>query len=233
MESESNFSSAGAKMSTPRTNTLIAVVVLLALLALVSGASALTNVSGLIRAQQFAASGTFPGGNGGNFRGGNGGNFQGGNGGNFQGDNGGNLPGGNGGNFQGGNGGNFPGGNGGNFQGGTGRAQGRGGALFTTNGIFRALGLNFQSIGYINLGIAVLGIILLLVCAFGVWSQKRWALNLTVVVTAVYLLGALGSLFFGAGRSDMVRTGLDLLSFGGMIALLILAFWPSTRSAVS
>jgi hypothetical protein len=225
MESESNFSRAGAKMSTPRTNTLIAVVVLLALLALVSGASALTNVSGLIRAQQFAASGTFPGGNGGNFRGGNGGNFPG--------ENGGNLPGGNGGNFQGGNGGNFPGGNGGNFQGGTGRAQGRGGGLFTTNGIFRALGLNFQSIGYINLGIAVLGIILLLVCAFGVWSQKRWALNLTVVVTAVYLLGALGSLFFGAGRFDLMRTGLNLLSFGGTIALLILAFWPSTRSAVS
>lgn len=187
-------------MVTPRTKTLIATVILLVLLALVSGTSAAINLLGVNRAQALGANGALQGtpGPGRNFQGGPGnGNT-----------------------------------NNGNFQNGNGRFQGRGGGAFG-GGMLRALGLDFQMMGYLNLGIAALGIILLLVAAAGIWAQKRWALYLSVVIAALFLLGALPGLFFGAGRFTLLRTGLDVLSAGSTLAALVLALWPSTRSAVS
>ena len=153
------------------------------------------------------------------------------------------TPGAGGGNFPGpggGNGGggglNFPGagggnaGGGGNFAGpGGAGAAGRGGgfSMFT---IIRALGLPFQVIGIINIALPVIGILLLVFCAFGVWKMKRWGLNLATLLSVIFLIGAVSALLTPLGRNiNWLRIGLNALSLVGSLPILGLSFLPSVR----
>jgi hypothetical protein len=197
-------------MATTRTKSLTTIAILLIVLAVLSITSAVTMRIGFAggRPQRDPNGNTAPGGN---FQGGNGGG-----GGNFQGGNGG------GGGFQGGNGG------GGNFQG---RAGSGGFNLF---GATRSLGISPQVFGYINIGIMVIGILLLLLCAYGVWKQKRWALNLAIVVALLFLLGALPGLFFGGGRFfNVLRTAITILDVVASVAIIVMGILPSVRDSVS
>lgn len=137
---------------------------------------------------------------------------------------------GNGGNFQGGNGnnGNFQGGNGNN-----GNAQARGGG-FNAFSIFRTAGINFQIIGYISTGITILGIILALLSAWGVWKQKRWGLNLAMVLALLFLLAAAPGLFSLGGRNiNWLRTSITILNLVASVPILVLGILPSVRDTVS
>ncbi len=146
-------------------------------------------------------------------------------------------PGATGGNFQGGNGnnGNFQGGNGnnGNFQGGNGNNgnfQARGGTNAFSS-IFRLLGPSF---GYISIGITVLGIVLSLLSAWGVWKQKRWGLNLAMVLALLFLVAALPGLFSLGGRNiNWLRTSITVLNLIASVPILVLGILPSVRDFVS
>ena len=186
-------------MSTPRSKALIATVILLVMLALVSGASLAVNQFGAARTRQgrsvlpvgTPSTGTpAPG----------------------------ETP-------QAGprTGSGRPGG--GNF-------SGRGGG-FGLAGIFRALGIDSQSMSYVTLAIAGLGILLLLVSAIGVWMRKRWALYLAIGMAVLFLLGALPGLLLGGGRFTPLRTVLDLSNAALAVGVLFLGLLPSTRSSVS
>lgn len=188
---------------------ILIIASLLIVLALLSGTSALTSRIGFARTRQ---PGAF-----------NSNNAQGGN---FQGNNGNNAPGGN---FQGGNGGNFQGGNtpGGNF-------QGRGGGGFNAFTIFRTAGINPQVFGYISIGVTILGILLALLSAYGVWKQKRWGVNLGMVIALLFLLGAMPGLFALGGRNvNILRTSLTVLSLLASVPILVLSILPSVRDYLS
>jgi hypothetical protein len=193
-------------MDTTRTKSLTTIAILLVVLAVLSITSAVTARIGFGR-------GRFQGNFDGN--GAQGGNFQ--RGVNPQNGNGG------GGNFQGGGGGNFQGGNGGGFRGG-------GGGAF---GILRNLGLGGAAFLYINIGITVIGILLALLCAYGVWKQKRWGLNLGIVVALLFLLGALPGLFFGGARFNLLGTIMSILNIGASAAIIVMGILPSVRDSVS
>jgi len=189
-------------MTTTRTKSITTIFILLIVLAVLSATSALTSRIGF-------GAGARPQGNfngyaapGGNNQGG--GNAQGGNGA--------------GGNFQGGAGG-------GNF-------QGRGGGGFNMFSTTRALGINPQVFGFINIGITVIGILLALLCAYGVWKQKRWALNLAMALAVLFLLGALPGLFAG-GRFNLLRTAMTILNVGASATIIFLGILPSVRDSVS
>ena len=131
-------------------------------------------------------------------------------------------------NFQGNNGNPQGQNNGGNFQP---RNSSGGFSLFS---ITRSLGLGGQFMGYLNTGIAVGGVVLALVSAYGVWKQKRWALNLAIVLAILFLLGALPGLFFGAGRAiNWLRMSLNALSAMASLAILGMGILPSVRDFVS
>ena len=140
--------------------------------------------------------------------------------------------------FTGNNGanGNAPGDNtapGGTTQGGNapgGNFQGRGGGNNAFGSVFRILGPAF---GYISTGITILGILLALLCAWGVWKQKKWALNLGMVIAVLFLLGALPTLFALGGRNiNWLRTSLNILSLVASIPILVLGILPSVRDSV-
>ena len=144
-----------------------------------------------------------------------------------------------------GTGGNFQGGNGnnGNFQGGTtqdgtgtngnapgGNFQARGGTN-PLGSIFRVLGPSFI---YISIGITVLGIILSLLSAWGVWKQKRWGLNLAMVLALLFLVAALPGLFSLGGRNiNWLRTSITVLNLIASVPILVLGILPSVRDFVS
>ena len=140
--------------------------------------------------------------------------------------------GGNGGNFQFNNGtggagnGNFPVNNGnGNFQ----RRSG-----FNTFSILRSLGLNGQAVIYINLGIGILGILLVLLSAYGVWRQKSWGLNLAMVMALLFLIGAAPTLFsLGARNFNWLRTSISILTLVASVPILVYGVLPSVRDTVS
>jgi hypothetical protein len=199
----------------PRTKSIIIIVVLLILLAALSVTSALTSgqFGGFGRARgNFTFNGT-PGVPGGNFQGGGagGGAADGG--------------GGAGGNFRGGAGGG--GGAGGAFRGGGGGFGG-----FNTFTITRQLGLSPLVIVYAGIAATIIGILLLLLCAFGVWKQKKWVLNLAMLVALLFLLGALPG-FFSGGRFNLLRTAMDVLNVGASAVILVLGILPSVRDTVS
>jgi len=152
---------------------------------------------------------------------GNGGNFQG----NGNGQGGGNFPGaGNGG--TGGTGGNFTGGQGGNG----GNFQGRGGGGFSMVTIVRALGLPFQVIGILNIALPIIGILLVLFCAWGVWKMKMWGLNLATLMAVIFLIGAVSALMSPVGRTiNWLRIGENALSLIATLPILGLSFLPSVR----
>jgi hypothetical protein len=131
-----------------------------------------------------------------------------------------------GGNFQGGDGGNFQGGNGNN-----GNFQGRGTGNNAFGSIFRILGPSFI---YINIGFMIVGILLALLSAYGVWKQKRWGLNLGMVIALLFLIGALPGLFSLGGRNiNWIRTSITILSLIASAPILVLGILPSVRDTVS
>jgi hypothetical protein len=134
-----------------------------------------------------------------------------------------------GGNFQGGNNGNFQGGNGNN-----GNFQTRGGGGFNAFTIFRTAGINPQVIGYITLGFTILGILLALLSAYGVWKQKRWGLNLAMVLALLFLVAAVPGLFSLGGRNiNWLRTSITILNIVASAPILVLGILPSVRDFVS
>jgi hypothetical protein len=199
-------------MSTARPKTLTTIAILLVVIALISGTTTILNQTGLGRIRQ----GVF---NGGTFQGNGNGNF---------------TPGG--GNFQGGGNG---GGNG--FQGGNGNFQTRRGTgVFNLLGILRTLGLGGQVFTYINIGIAIIGIGLCLLAAYGVWKQKRWALNLAMVLAILFVLGALPGLFLGGGRGliannllGILRSALNWVRVVAALPIIVMGILPSVRDFVS
>jgi hypothetical protein len=138
-----------------------------------------------------------------------------------------------GGNFQPGQ--NDNGQNSGNFQQGNGNFQGRrttGG--FNLFSITRSLGLDTSIIRYLNIGIAVIGLILLGLSAYGVWKQKRWALNLAMVLALIFLVSALPGLFSISGRFlNWLRIVTDVVNVLASAPILVLGILPSVRDFVS
>jgi hypothetical protein len=205
-------------MSTTRTKPVITLAILLAVLALVSIASLVTTqlLGGVFGGARVRGNFTGTPGPNGTFRGGNnGGGFQGGNGGDgggFQGGNGGT------GGFRGGNGG-----GGGNFQG----RGGAGGGVFALFGAARSMGINPLVFFWIGLGINIIGIVLVLLCAFGVWKQKKVALNWAMVLGILFLLPAVFGLF-GFGRFN-IRLIFDVLTVLAGVAILVMGVLPSVR----
>ncbi len=205
-------------MATTRTKSILTIAILLVVLAVLSAASALTQFGFRVRPGTGFNGNVSPNGNtqgGGNFQGGNDGGFQGGNGG---------------------------GGNGGNFQGGSGPGgfQARGGGFGGLNlfGVTRSPGINPQIVGYINIGATVLGILLALLCAYGVWKQKKWALNLSMALAFLFLLTAipgvlsLGSILTGRGF-NLLRTAIPIVSACASAVIIFLGILPSVRETVS
>jgi len=138
----------------------------------------------------------------------------------------------NGGNFQSNNGtgdtgnGNFP------INNGNRTFQRRSG--FNTFSILRSLGLNGQAIIYVNLGIGILGILLVLLSAYGVWRQKSWGLNLAIVMALLFLIGAAPTLFnLGARNFNWLRTSISILTLVGSVPILVYGILPSVRDTVS
>jgi hypothetical protein len=145
--------------------------------------------------------------------------------------------------------GGMPGGNppGGNSQGNNGtsqgQAQGQNGNFqprgsnsggFSMFSIARSLGIGGQYMTYINIGIAAVGVILALVCAWFVWKQKRWALNLAIVLAIIFLLGALPGLFSGGGGMiNWLQTGTRALSTLCSVVIVFMGILPSVRDSVS
>jgi hypothetical protein len=138
-----------------------------------------------------------------------------------------------GGNFQPGQNNNAQGG--GNFTQGNGNFQGRGNTGgFNLFSITRSLGLNPQIIRYVNIGIALIGLALLLASAYGVWKQKRWALNLAMVLALVFLIGALPGLFSIGGRFiNWLRIVTDVVNIAASAPILAMGILPSVRDFVS
>ena len=116
----------------------------------------------------------------------------------------------------------------GNFQ-----QRGAPGGLFSLFGAARTLGFDLQYIRYVSMGIAIIGIVLTLVAAYFVWKQKRWALNLAIVLAILFLLGALPGLFSLGGRFvDWLPTSLNALKALSSIPIIVLGILPSVRDSV-
>jgi hypothetical protein len=130
------------------------------------------------------------------------------------------------GDFQQGNG-NFPQGQG-NFQ-----QRGTRSGLFSFFGAARSLGINFLYIRYISMTIGIVGIALTVVAAIFVWKQKRWALNLAIVLAILFLLGTLPGLFALGGRFvSWIPTSLNILKALASIPIIVLGILPSVRDSV-
>jgi hypothetical protein len=135
-------------------------------------------------------------------------------------------------------GGQAPAGNG-NFQPGGNTSQGGNGNFQQSgrtgrsgpSGIFRVLG---PALRYVSLGISIIGILLTLASAWGVWKQKRWALNLAMVVAILFLLGSLPGLFMGGGRFfNAWRMVQNIVTGLSSVAVLFMGILPSVRDSVS
>jgi hypothetical protein len=135
-------------------------------------------------------------------------------------------------NFQGGANGQ----NGGNFQQG-GFQRGGGVGIFSLFRVARTVGISGPVISYISIGISIIGILLALLSAYGVWKQKRWALNLAMVLALLFLIGGLPGLFFGGGRTisifSITRSTLNVLTVLATLPVLVLGILPSVRDFVS
>jgi hypothetical protein len=195
-------------MLASRPKPILIVSILLIVLALLSATSLVTSRTGFARPVGGTGGGNFQANSGAGGAGGGtgGGNFQG-------------APGGVGG----------PGGAG--FAGRTGGGGGGGG--LSSFSLLRSTGLSFQVIGTITLGITILGILLALLSIFGVWKQKRWGLNLGMVIALLFLLGALPGLFSLGGRNiNWLRDSITLLTLLAAAPIVVFGILPSTRDVV-
>jgi hypothetical protein len=143
-----------------------------------------------------------------------------------------------GGNFNNGGGpnGNFNNGAGGNdTNGGNGNFRNGGGGGFNAFGIMRSLGLGGQFFGIISTGITVIGILLVLLSAYGVWKQKRWGLNLALVLGILFLLSALPGLFALRFFNflGVIRWVLDAGRAGIAVVIAFMCILPSVRDFAS
>jgi hypothetical protein len=144
-------------------------------------------------------------------------------------------PGAAGGNFQGNNNdGNAPGNPGGgqNPQGGNRNSQGSSG--FNISSIFRSVGINPQISGYISIGLTILGVMLAWLSAWGVWKQRRWGLNLAMVLALLFLMAAIPGLFSLGGRNiNWLHAALNILTTLASTPILVMGILPSVRDSVS
>jgi hypothetical protein len=198
----------------PRSITIIAILLaVLAFLSVVTLSLSLAGLAGLrARAGNFTPGGNFPGGN-----------FQGGNRG--------------GGSFAGGGGGGFAGGG---FRAGGGGFAGGGGGLFNLFRFERTIGLSGTTLIVIRVVLGLAGIALALVCAWFIWRrQKRWALNVAMLLALVILIGALPGLFLGGGRFflrsfiSFLGTGANVLKVAASLPILVMGILPSVRDYFS
>ena len=140
------------------------------------------------------------------------------------------------GNFQGNNnsGGNFQGNNAAGQTdngGGTGTTQRRNTQTgFNLFSMTRSLGINPQVMVYVSMGFTILGILLVLLSAYGIWKQKIWGLNLATLMAVIFLIGAVPALFTSSGRFiNWLRIGENVLSTLAALPILGLSFLPSVR----
>jgi len=116
----------------------------------------------------------------------------------------------------------------GNFQ-----QRGAPGGLFSLFSTARSLGIEFQYLRYVSIALGIIGIALTVVAAIFVWKQKRWALNLAIVLAILFLLGALPGLFSLGGRFvDWLPTSLNALKALSSIPIIVLGILPSVRDSV-
>jgi hypothetical protein len=123
----------------------------------------------------------------------------------------------------------------GNFQPGNGNSQQRVApvGLFNLFGAAGSLGINFLYLRYVSMGFAIMGIVLTLVAAYFVWKQKRWALNLAIVLAILFLLGTLPGLFSLGGRFiSWLPTSLNVLKALASIPIIVLGILPSVRDSL-
>ena len=101
---------------------------------------------------------------------------------------------------------------------------------FNLFSITRSLGLSPQVMIYFNIGLPVLGVLLLLLSAFGIWKQKGWGLNLATLLGLIFLAGAVPGFFSLGGRNvNWLRSGLNIASAAATLPILALSFLPSVR----
>ena len=110
-------------------------------------------------------------------------------------------------------------------------------------GAVRTLGMIGPAFFIVRNVIAVLGIVLAAVAAWFVWRQKRWALNLGMLLAVLLLLGALPGLLFGGGPRFVVadfmgwmgyaQTGLTILKPLLALPVIVLSMLPSVRDFTS
>jgi hypothetical protein len=121
-----------------------------------------------------------------------------------------------------------------NAQGGSGSPQRAGGpGGFSTFSIFRTLGINGQIMGYVEAGVALIGIVLLGLSTFGLWRQKRWALNLGMALAVLFLCGAVVGLMTGGPMLNVLRLVLNILQAVAALPVVAMGFLPSVRDLVS
>ena len=110
-------------------------------------------------------------------------------------------------------------------------------------GAVRTIGLMGPAFFIVRNVLAVLAIVLAAVAAWFVWKQRRWALNLGIVLAVVVLLGALPGLLFGGGvrfvGADFMgwmgyaQTGLNILKPLLALPVIVLSMLPSVRDFTS
>lgn len=101
-------------------------------------------------------------------------------------------------------------------------------------GIMRALGLGGAAFQYLSLAGAIIWSLILFLAAYGVWKQKRWGLNLALVLAILVLAGAVPGLFTLGGRFiNYWRIAQNVFSAAAGLVILFLGILPSVRDSVS
>jgi hypothetical protein len=122
---------------------------------------------------------------------------------------------------------------GGNFRPSGRNFPGRAPGFFSPFGLMRTLGLSGPLFGYVGIGISVLAIVLLLISAYGIWKQKRWALYLGVVLAALFLLSSLSGLLSGGAFFNLTRALVDYGRAAISVAIIVMGVLPSVRGALA
>jgi len=118
---------------------------------------------------------------------------------------------------------------GGNFRPSARNLPGRAPGFFSPFGLIRALRVSGPLFGYIGIGISVVGIVLLLISAYGVWQQKRWALNLGIVLAALLLVSSLPGLLTAGAFFNLTRALVDYGRAAISVAIIVMGVLPSVR----